>query len=51
MDMMDVVAACGLEWLYDKVEKRYGKAAAWCVTIFLTAVFVAVCVGIVLAFN
>ena len=29
MDMLDLVAWMGLEWLYDSVEDRYGRAVAW----------------------
>jgi len=35
MDMLDIAALCGLELVYDKVEDRYGRAAAWLVTIVL----------------
>ena len=28
MDMLDVFAIFGLDWVYDKVEDRYGRAAA-----------------------
>ena len=30
--MLDIFALSGLEWLYDRVEGRYGRAAAWLVT-------------------
>jgi Na+/melibiose symporter-like transporter len=30
--MLDILALTGLEWLYDRVEDRYGRAAAWLVT-------------------
>jgi len=35
MDMLDGLALCGLDWVYDKVEDRYGRAAAWIVTTVL----------------
>ena len=35
MDMLDIVALSGLEWVYDKVDDRYGRAAAWVVTTVL----------------
>ena len=32
MDMLDIFALSGLEWVYDKVQERFGRAAAFLVT-------------------
>ena len=32
VDMLDILAVTGLEWLYDIVENRYGRVAALLVT-------------------
>jgi hypothetical protein len=45
LEGLDILALTGLEWVYDKVDDRYGTAAAWLVTIVLTAIFVGVAVG------
>ena len=37
MDMLDIFALSGLEWVHDKVEDRFGRAAAWLVTTALIA--------------
>ena len=49
MDMLDVVALCGLEWAYDKVEERYGTAAAWVVTIAVAALMGGALIAVILA--
>lgn len=49
MDMLDVVALCGLEWVYDKVENRYGTAAAWIVTIALAALMLGAIIAVIIA--
>jgi hypothetical protein len=36
---LDIVALSGLEWVFDKVEDRYGLAAAWLVSGALAATF------------
>lgn len=46
--MLDVVALMGLEWVYVKVEERYGRAAAWVVTITLAVAMLAAGVAILL---
>jgi hypothetical protein len=46
MDMADIGILAALEWIYDKVEQRFGKFAAWAVTLGLT---VAIVGGIVAA--
>ena len=38
---MDLVAQLGLEWIYDKVEDRFGRLAAWLATIGLAALILA----------
>jgi Na+/melibiose symporter-like transporter len=30
--MFDIVALAGLDWLYDRIEDRYGRGAAWLIT-------------------
>jgi hypothetical protein len=41
MDFMpDVIAQCGFEWIYDKVERRFGTIAAWLVTLGLFTLLV-----------
>lgn len=46
--MADIVVNSGLEWVYDAVEDRFGRAAAWIVTI-MTAVAVIAAVAAVAA--
>ena len=47
--MLDIVALCGLEWLYDTVEERYGTVAAWLATIGLAALILGAVVAVVIA--
>ena len=47
--MLDVVALCGLEWLYDKVEERHGTVATWLVTIALAAIILGVVIVVIIA--
>ncbi|HUE80028.1 MAG TPA: hypothetical protein VMN38_10410 [Sphingomicrobium sp.] len=49
MDTLDIFALSGLEWVYDKVERRYGRVAAWLVTVALAGLFVAAIVALVVA--
>ena len=49
MDMLDVLALTGLEWLYDRVEDRYGRAAAWLVTSATALALVGIIVWVLLA--
>jgi len=37
--MLDIIALSGLDWVYDKVDDRFGQAAAWITTILLVATF------------
>ena len=46
--MLDIVALSGLDWVYDKVEKRYGRAAAWVVTIIAAVAFLVAMVALVM---
>ena len=46
MDMADILALIGLEWLYDVVEARWGRGAAALVTIGLAIVFIGALVWI-----
>ena len=47
--MLDVVALCGLEWVYDKVEERHGTAAAWLATIALAAIMLGAIIAVLIA--
>jgi len=47
--MLDIAALMGLEWAYDLVEERYGRAAAWVVTITLAGAMIAALVAILVA--
>ena len=29
LDGLDIVALCGLDWVYDRVESRYGRVVAF----------------------
>jgi Na+/melibiose symporter-like transporter len=33
--MIDILAFAGLDWLYDRIEGRYGRGVAWLVTFAL----------------
>lgn len=46
MDMMHFFLS-GLEWVYDTVEDRFGRAAAWIVTAALSAAFIAAMIAII----
>ncbi|WP_309662622.1 hypothetical protein [Sphingomonas sp.] len=46
---MDIVSLLGLEWLYDKVEGRFGQVAAWLVTIVLTVAVLGAIVAVLMA--
>ena len=47
MDMMDVFALSGLEWIFGKVEHHFGRAIAWFVTVALAALVVTAVIMIV----
>lgn len=49
MDMLDVVALCGLEWVYDKVAERHGTVAAWVVTVSLAAIMLGAVIAVIIA--
>jgi len=38
--MLDIIAQCSFEWIYDKVEQRFGTLAAWIVTLGLFVLLV-----------
>lgn len=41
MDFMpDVIAQLGVEWIFHKVDERFGAVAAWLVTLSLFAMIV-----------
>ena len=46
--MLDVVALCGLEWVYDKVAERNGTAA-WLATIALAAITLGAIIAVLIA--
>jgi hypothetical protein len=49
VDMLDILALTGLEWLYDRIEDRYGRRAAWLVTSALALAIIGVLVWILIA--
>ena len=44
--MLDIFALSGLEWVYDRVEDRFGRAAAWVVTITLALAILGIAVAV-----
>jgi TRAP-type mannitol/chloroaromatic compound transport system permease small subunit len=50
MDMLDIVALCGLERVYDKTEDRFGRLAAWLVTTALAVSILAAIVAILIGY-
>ena len=46
MDMPDLVVEGALRWGFDKVEARFGRAAAWLVTIALVASLIGMAVAV-----
>jgi Na+/proline symporter len=42
MDMLDVFAVFGLEWVTDKIEDRYGRTVAWCATLVICLSFLGI---------
>jgi hypothetical protein len=36
MEMSDIFLIAGLEWIYDKIENRFGRVAAWTGTFLLS---------------
>ena len=47
--MLDIFALSGLEWVYDRVEDRFGRVAAWVVTMALALAVLGIAVAILLA--
>ena len=47
--MLDIFAQSGLEWVYDRVERRYGRAVAWLVTLALAGAMIAIAVTALVA--
>src|SRR3982751_4413395 len=41
MDILDALAVFGLEWVSDKIEERYGRTAAWWLTLVMCLSFLA----------
>jgi hypothetical protein len=46
--MLDIFALSGLEWVYDRVEDRHGRAAAWVATTTLALSILGVAVAILI---
>jgi hypothetical protein len=46
---MDIVSLLGFEWIYDKVDARFGPVAAWLVTIVLTVALLGAGVAVLIA--
>jgi hypothetical protein len=52
MDNLDLVAQLGLEWISEKVEERFGRLAAWVVTLVLGLLILAAFIApFVIAYN
>jgi len=49
VDMLDILAFSGLEWVYDRVEDRFGKAAAWIVTLALALTILGIAAAVLVA--
>ena len=49
METFDIFALSGLEWVYDRVERRHGRAVAFLVTLTLAVVIVASLVAVLIA--
>ena len=47
--MLDIFALSGLEWIFDKVETRYGRTAAWLATAALTVALIGSVVFVLIA--
>ena len=47
--MLDVFALSGLEWLYDRVDDRFGRVAAWVVTMVLALALLGIAVAVLIA--
>lgn len=46
MDLADIMALMGLEWVYDVVEDRWGRTAAALVTISLAITIIGILIWI-----
>ena len=44
--MLDMIAETGLGWVYDRVERRYGRVAAWLASLAFTAAIMAIVVAV-----
>ena len=49
VDNLDIIALCGLGWVYDRVEDRYGQATAFVVTLVLGITILAILVAALVA--
>ena len=47
--MLDIFALSGIEWVYDRVEDRFGRAAAWFVTMALALAVLGVATAVLIA--
>ena len=49
MDTLDFFALSGLEWIYEKLEDRFGRAVAWVGTLVLALTLLGVGVAVLVA--
>src|SRR5260221_14703996 len=49
VDMLDIFALSGLEWVYDRVEDRFGRVAAWFVTMTLALAVLGIAAAVLIA--
>ena len=49
MESLDIFALFGLEWVYERIKRRYGRAAAFFVTLTLAVALIAVVVAVLIA--
>jgi hypothetical protein len=47
--MLDIFALSGLEWVYERVKGRFGRVAAWIVTMALVLAVLAIAAAVLLA--
>lgn len=47
--MLDILALSGLEWVYDQVEGRFGRPAAWVITIALAFTILGIAAAVLIA--
>lgn len=47
--MLDIFALSGLEWVYDRVENRFGRITAWVVTMALALAVLGTAAAVLIA--